>query len=275
MSMTLGGVNQSVGTYNTIDNSAQKIIPKVSTGSDYSSESLPSDAYAISVNSENNTREIAQSIQNTQNISSMVKIAESATNSTVKSLAMIERHLLNVANNTNGFLDRRALQREINKIVAQMDANSHASYNGTNFQIGDLSTQALGLTDTQGNVKISVSTSKDIDDSLKVVDSAFTQVGEILDSMHFMQEYVVNGFSFNRIFDKAEKQDFQFPQVDFIQANYMTREENQRAALSNSNDYDITQQMAQFRSEQTQQQLAFSASKMFDQNRLGVLTLLP
>lgn len=276
MAMTLGAVNQSVGNYNTIDNSTQKITQKPSADSISSkNDSLNSDAYAVNVNSENNVRGRAQSIQNTQNLSSMVKIAEGAANNTINSLSTIQKHLTSAVNDTSGSINRRELQMQINNIVAQIDANAYAQYNGVNFQIGDLRAQTLGLTDSQGNVTINVSNPRASSDSLQIVDSAITQLGEILDSTHLMQDYVIRGFSFDGTFDKASTQAVQFPQIDFSQANYMTMEENQRAASSSPADSDISRQIAQLRSEQTQQQLAIAASAMFNQNRAGVLTLLP
>lgn len=294
MVMTLGGVNYSVGNYNNIDRSAQNTAQKITTASNHPSASSDPAAYAIDARLTSNVRGTSQSIQNTQNLSSMFKIAEGSTNNISRALEKIRANVISAANDTNAVLDRRAIQKEINQTVAQIDANAYVQYNGINlldstrksfmfagidgyetFPIGDLRAQALGLTDAQGNVRIDVSTVEVANEALKIVDSAATKTGEILDSMHFFREYVVDGFSFSNILDEATTQGAQLQRLDAKKANYMTMEENQLAALSNSNDVNWAEQISNLHNEHTQQQFALFAMKMFDQNRANILTLLP
>lgn len=290
--MTLGGVNYSIRTYDTTNVSAQEPVQKTATTSNNQDVSSDSAAYAVDARLTSNVRNTTQSAQTTQDLSSMVKIAESATNNTVQGLEKIREQIVSAANDTDASLDRRALQKEINQAVAQIDANAYVQYNGNNlldssqnslmfagingyetFQFGDLRAQTLGLTDTQGNVTIDVSTVDAADASLEIVDSAATKMGEILDSLHFLQDYVMNGFTFSvpkGASNQGATQNSGVQQVDSL-----TKAENQLAALPSSGNEDFERQMANFRSEQTQQQLARSAMVMFDQNRASILTLLP
>lgn len=293
MAMTIGGVNPYVNTYNGINRSSHVAAQKVATGSDYPSAAQGASEYAIGARLTSNIGATSQSIQNTQNLSAMIKTAEGATSNTIKALTTLKEHLISAANDTNGSLDRIALQKEINQIVAQIDSNARVQYNGKNmldgsqssltlsgidgfdnFQAGDLRAQILGLTDKDGNVTIDVSTVDAANASLKIVDSASTKAGEILDSLHFMQDYVIDGFSFDTALDEATTQGAQLQRLEFQQKNYETMEENQLAAQSNS-DADIAKQVAEFKSQQTQEQLALFAMNVFNHNRASMLNLLP
>ena len=294
MAMTIGGVNPYVNTYNGISHSSHLTAQKIATGSDYPSAAQGASEYAIGARLSSNIGATSQSIQNTQNLSAMVKTSEGATNNTIKALTTLKEHLISAANDTNGSLDRVALQKEINQIVAQIDSNARVQYNGKNlldgsqksftlsgidgfenFQGGDLRAQTLGLTDKDGNVTIDVSTIDAANASLKIVDSAATKTGEILDSLHFMQDYVMDGFSFDAALDEATTQGAQLQRLEFQQKNYTTMEENQLAAQSNATDADIAKQVAEFKSQQTQEQLALFAANVFNHNRASMLNLLP
>mgnify|MGYP002625417585 CR=1 FL=1 len=294
MGMAIGGVNPYVNTYNAIERSSYSAAQKITTGSNYPNVSQGASEYAIGARLASNIGATSQSVQNTQNLSSMLKTAESATGNTIKALSTLKEHLIGAANDTNGSLDRAALQKQINQIVAQIDSNARVQYNGKNlldgsrnsltlsgidglenFQVGDLRSQVLGLTDKDGNVTIDVSTIDAANASLKIVDSASTKAGEILDSLHFMQDYVIDGLSFGEAIDEATTQGAQLQRLEFQQANYVTMEENQLAAQSNSTDSDIAKQVANLKSSQTQEQLALFGMKMFNQNRANILGLLP
>lgn len=292
--MAIGGVNPYVNTYNAIERSSYSAAQKITTGSNYPNVSQGASEYAIGARLASNIGATSQSVQNTQNLSSMLKTAESATGNTIKALSTLKEHLIGAANDTNGSLDRAALQKQINQIVAQIDSNARVQYNGKNlldgsrnsltlsgidglenFQVGDLRSQVLGLTDKDGNVTIDVSTIDAANASLKIVDSASTKAGEILDSLHFMQDYVIDGLSFGEAIDEVTTQGAQLQRLEFQQANYVTMEENQLAAQSNSTDSDIAKQVANLKSSQTQEQLALFGMKMFNQNRANILGLLP
>lgn len=297
MAMTVGGVNSSVSMYNNINRATQKTVDKISSGSNHPSASTGASEYAIAARLANNIGATSQSIKNTQNISSAIRVSEGATTNTIDALKTIREHLVNAANDSNASLDRQAIQKNINQIIAQIDANAYVQYNGMNmldgsrngmvlagidgyenFQAGDLRAASLGLTDEQGNVKLDVSTVESASNSLKLVDAAETKVGDILDSMHILGDYVIDGFTFETFdvaLDEATTQGAQLQRLEFQAMNYTTMEENQMNFGSTIGDADIAAQVVQLRSQQVQEQFALFGMKMFNQNRASISTLLP
>ena len=287
--MTVGGVNNSISAYKRIVAISQNTLQKIASGSKYPSASMGASEYAISVRLDSNARGTAQSVRNTQNISSAIKISAGATDNTLKGLQAIREQLVNAANDTNGTLDRQALQKSINQSIAQIDANARVQYNGMNlldgsrnglvlagidgyenFNTGDLRAKTLGLTDSRGNVTIDASTPEAANNSLKIVDNALKSVGNVAESLQFMSDYVGEGIAL----DEATTQGAQLQRLEFQQANYETMEINQLQALSNIGDTDIAKQTTDLQSEQLQQQMALFATMMFNQNSARILALL-
>ncbi len=287
--MTVGGVNNSISAYKRIVAISQNTLQKIASGSKYPSASMGASEYAISVRLDSNARGTAQSVRNTQNISSAIKISAGATDNTLKGLQAIREQLVNAANDTNGTLDRQALQKSINQSIAQIDANARVQYNGMNlldgsrnglvlagidgyenFNTGDLRAKTLGLTDSRGNVTIDASTPEAANNSLKIVDNALKFVGNVAESLQFMSDYVGEGIAL----DEATTQGAQLQRLEFQQANYETMEINQLQALSNIGDADIAKQTTDLQSEQLQQQMALFATMMFNQNSARILALL-
>ena len=289
MATTFGGVNPGLSQLNRIGIANQKTSQILATGSNRPSASMGSAEYAIAARLNSNIRGTSQSIQNTQNLSSMIRVAEGATNNTIQALTTIKENLINAANDTNGSVDRQSLQKNINQTIRQIDLNAQTEYNGKrlldgsqgsnitlagidgyeNFQLGNLRAGALGLTDSEGNVTIDAT---DPENSLATIDRAITTAQNTLDSTQFMQDYVTEGFS--EALDQATTQGAQLQRLEFQEANYRTMEENQLGALSNMDDADMAKQITNFRNQQTQEQLAMFATRMFNQNRANVLSLL-
>ena len=304
MAMTVSGVNPSVSIYNGINSVAQKTVQRITTGSNHPTASAGASEYAINARLASNIGASSQSVQNTQNISSAIKISESAAKRTIDALTEIREKIIQAADDANAYVDRQAIQKNINQSIAQIDANAYVQYNGMNmldgsrnslvlagidgyenFQAGDLRAQTLGLTDEQGNVKIDVSTVESAKKSLIFVDAAATRAGSILDTMHILGDYVIDGVSVDSIledisadgnlFDEVTTQGAQLQRLEFQEANYRTMEENQIAASSIGDDADIAKQATKFNSEQIQQQFALFGMKMFNQNRASISQLLP
>ena len=297
MAMTVSGVNPSISIYNGINNIAQKTVQRIATGSNYPSAAAGASEYAINARLASDIGATSQSVQNTQNISSAIKISEGATNNTIDALTAIRENVIKAADDTNGSLDRQAIQQNINQLISQIDVNAYVQYNGMNmldgsrnnlvlagidgyenFQAGDLRAETLGLTDDQGNVKIDVSTVDAAKHSLMFVDAAATRAGSILDSMHVLGDYVVDGISVKAALDvsldAATTQGAQLQRLEFQEANYTTMEENQFGSSYAVNDADIAAQVTNLRNEQTQEQFALFGMKMFNQNRASIINLL-
>ena len=130
------------------------------------------------------------------------------------------------------------------------------------------------MTDAQGNVTIDASTVESANASLRIVDDALNVAGGNLNSLQFMEDYIDEGISLNRTLDEATTQGAQLQRMEYQQANYTTMEENQLAAQSTMGDADIARQVTQLRNEQTQEQLALFATRMFNQNRANILGML-
>lgn len=290
MAMTVGGVNSYVSNYNRINTAAQNTTQKISTGSNYPGAAFGASEYAIGARLTSNIGATSQSIQNVQNMSSMVKVAEGATKNTINNLTEIQSRLINAANDSNANLDRQAIQKEINQLVRQIDSNAYVQYNGMNLldgsrdaltvagidgyrelPLGDLRAQTLGLTDAEGNVTIDATTVESAEVALKAVSGVLTYVEQLDGSM---REVIDGGLSLEASLDEATTQGALLQRLEFQQANYTTMEENQLAALSNSNDADIAKQITNLRSEQTLQQLALFGMQMFNHNQANVLRLL-
>ena len=290
MAMTLGGVNPGLSQLNRNSLATQKTSQILATGSNRPSAAYGASEYAIAARLTSNIRGTTQSIQNTQNISSMFKIAAGATNNTIQALTSIKENLINAANDTNGSVDRQALQKNIDNTVRQINLNAQTEYNGKrlldgtaedvtlagidgyeNYHLGDLRSEALGLTDSDGNVTINAN---DPEASLAIVDQAITTAQNSLDSTQFMQDYVTEGVSLNEALDQATTQGAQLQRMEFQEANYTTMEENQLSALSNMDDADMAKQITNLRNQQTLEQTALFATRMFNQNRANILSLL-
>ena len=290
MAMTMGGVNSSLRTLNTIQNSMQKTTQQLATGSKYPSASYGGAAYSILQRMSSNIGAISQSVQNTQNMSSMVKTAAGATSNTVDALKTIKETLINAANGTNTDSDRSAIQENINQLVRQIDDNSRVQYNGMNLldgskenilvagvdgyeniSLGNMSSKALGLTDDQGNSTIDLSNDESIQSALKSVDGALEFVQGVDGNL---QASLEGGYTLDEALDEATSQGAQLQRLEFQEANYVTMSENEQAAASTMGDTDMAKAITELKSQQTQEQLALYATRMFNQNRANILNLL-
>lgn len=290
MAMTMGGVNSSLSTLNRVQNSMQKTTQKLATGSNYPSAAYGSSSYAILQRMNAHIGSVSQSVQNTQNMSSMVKTAAGATSNTIDALKTIQATLINAANGTNTDVDRSAMQENINQLVSQIDDNARVSYNGMNLLdgsksnllvagvngyenvgLGDMRSQALGLTDSQGNVTIDLSNDDSIQSALETVNGALNFVQNVDGNL---QASLDGGYTLDEALDEATTQGAYLQRLEYQEANYTTMEENEMAAASTLGDTDMAKAITDLKSQQTQEQLALFATKMFNQNRANVLNLL-
>ena len=290
MAMTMGGVNSSLSTLNRVQHSMQKTTQQLATGSKYPSAEYGSSAYAILQRMNSHIGGVSQSVQNTQNMSSLIKTAAGATSNTVDALKTIKETLISAANDTNTSTDRSAMQENINQLVQQIDDNSRVQYNGMNLLdgsksnimvagidgyenvgLGDMSAKALGLTDENGNVTIDLSNQESIQSALKNVDGALSFVEGVDGNL---QASVEGGFTLDEALDQATDQGAMLQRLEFQEANYTTMSENEQAAASTMGDTDMAKAITDLKSQQTQEQLAMFATKMFNQNRANVLSLL-
>lgn len=290
MAMTIGGSNPYVSTYNRSSGAAQSTMQKIATGLNYPNASYGASEYAATVSLTSNIGATSQSYQNTQNMSSMLKVAQGAIDNTINGLMTIQKHLVNAANDSNTDEDRQAIQKEIDQLISQIGSNAYVEYNGKRLLDGsqnsfmvagvdgyqelkasDIRTEALGLTDEEGNVTISALTPEGARTSLEIVTGALKYVEEINGDMYVALK---GGYSLDKILDAATTQGAQLQRLEFQAANYATMEENQQAALSNIGDADIAKMVIDLRNEQNMKKLALFAIKAFNHNRASIANAL-
>ncbi len=133
MSMVIKNNMSAVTTLNRLaknSNALARSLEKVSSGMRINGAADDASGYAISERMRVQMRGLEQADRNTQNASSLMKVAEGAVSSTVEILKTLKEKALDAANDTNTDSDRRVIQREIDQAVDQVDDNAHVTFNG-------------------------------------------------------------------------------------------------------------------------------------------------
>ena len=133
MAMVVKNNMSAINTLNTLNKNSSalaKSLQKVSSGMKINSAADDASGYAISERMRVQIRGLDQANQNTQNGSSMMKVAEGAVSSTVDILKTLKEKAINAANDTNTDADRQTIQKELNQSIDQIDDNANVTYNG-------------------------------------------------------------------------------------------------------------------------------------------------
>ena len=133
MAMVVKNNMSAVSTLNTLNKNSSalaKSLQKVSSGMKINSAADDASGYAISERMRVQIRGLDQANQNTQNGTSMMKVAEGAVSSTVDILKTLKEKAINAANDTNTDSDRQTIQKELNQSIDQIDDNANVTYNG-------------------------------------------------------------------------------------------------------------------------------------------------
>ena len=248
-------------------------IKKISTGSQHPSAAYGASEYAISRRMYSNIGAYNQSVANTQNSNAMLNTAAGAVNNTVSSLTSLRESILGAMNGTNGAPDLATIQQSVNQTISQINENAAVTYNGQNLldgsnpgttvagsfgydtvSFGDMTSQGLGLTDSQGNSTIDLTNGTSLSSALSTVDSAL-----------------------NSALDQATSIGAAQQGLEFQEANYVTAAENLTESVSTLDDADIAAESVNLKSAQTQQQLALfgiQAQMGMMANRANVAQLL-
>lgn len=267
--MAIGGLG-FVNQINRTNSAVKSSIQKIATGSQNPSAKYGVSAYAISARMTSNIGTAVQSKRNTQNANAMLNVAAGSVSSTVNSLTSIREQLLQAANGTNQGSDVSAIGRSIAGAISTINDNASVEYNGMRLLDGsrsiavagdsgyntlnlpNMSSQSLGLTDSQGNLTFDLSSEQGIASALETVDSALDSASGIATDIGAVQQ----GLSFS-------------------EGNYTTMEASLTEALSTQDDTDIAAEITKLRSENTLNQMALHAQTMFMHNSAQVLSLLP
>ncbi len=149
MAMVVKNNMLAVSTLNTLNKNSSalsKSLQKVSSGMKINSAADDASGYAISERMRVQIRGLDQANQNTQNGTSMMKVAEGAVSSTVDILKTLKEKVINAANDTNTDADRATIQKELDQSIDQINDNANVTYNGKYLVDGSKNAKTAGTT---------------------------------------------------------------------------------------------------------------------------------
>ena len=133
MAMVVKNNMQAVNTLNTLNKNQSdlsKSLQKVSSGMKINSAGDDASGMAISERMRVQVRALDQDNDNTMNGSALLRTAEGAVQSTIEILKTLKEKAINAANDTNTDEDRRLIQKEVDRLIDQIDDNALTTYNG-------------------------------------------------------------------------------------------------------------------------------------------------
>lgn len=161
MAMVVKNNMSAINTLNTMtkNNSALgKSIQKLSSGMKINGAADDVSGYAISEKMRVQIRSLDQANQNSQNGTSLMKVAEGAVSSTVEILKTLKEKVINSANDTNTTSDRKMIQDELNQAVDQINDNASVTFNGKLLVDGSMNKSAKATKSTYVNESLSAAT---------------------------------------------------------------------------------------------------------------------
>ena len=133
MAMVVKNNMQAVNTLNTLNKNQSELsksLQKVSSGMKINSAGDDASGLAISERMRVQVRALDQDNDNTMNGSALLRTAEGAVQSTIEILKTLKEKAINAANDTNTDEDRRLIQKEVDRLIDQIDDNALTTYNG-------------------------------------------------------------------------------------------------------------------------------------------------
>ena len=161
MSMVVKNNMSAVNTLNILNKNSSalaKSLQKVSSGMKINGAADDASGYAISERMRVQIRGLDQANQNTQNGSSMMKVAEGAVSSTVDILKTLKEKVINAANDTNTDADRQTIQKELDQSIDQIDDNANVTYNGKYLVDGSHNSKTSATTTALTNESLDAKT---------------------------------------------------------------------------------------------------------------------
>ena len=219
MAMVVKNNMTALNTLNTLNKNSSalsKSLQKVSSGMKINSAADDASGYAISERMRVQIRSLDQANQNTQNGSSMMKVAEGAVSSTVEILKTLKEKAVNAANDSNTDSDRQTIQKELDQSIDQINDNANVTFNGKYLVDGSknskgnatytvLTNQSLG-TETHSGTKLTDLTARS-GDSLEIVDTDKVTVSYVQAGKTYSTTFDAKGAVLQDIFTKAEEID--------------------------------------------------------------------
>lgn len=133
MAMVVKNNMSAINTLNVLGRNSKefaKQLQQVSSGIKINSAADDASSYAISERMRVQIRSLDATLTNTQNGSSMMKVAEGAVSSTVDALRTFKAKAIDAANDTNTDSDRAIIQKELDQLMNQIDDNALVTFNG-------------------------------------------------------------------------------------------------------------------------------------------------
>jgi len=161
MSMLVKNNMSAVSTLNTPNKNSSalaKSLQKVSSGMKINSAADDASGYAISERMRVQIRGLDQANNNTQNGTSMMKVAEGAVSSTVDILKTLKEKVINAANDTNTDADRATIQKELDQSIDQINDNANVTYNGKYLVDGSHNAKVTATTTAMTNESLATDT---------------------------------------------------------------------------------------------------------------------
>ena len=154
MSMVVKNNMSAINTLNTLNKNSSalsKSLQKVSSGMKINSAADDASGYAISERMRVQIRGLDQAKANTQNGSSMMKVAEGAVSSTVEILKTLKEKVINAANDSNTDSDRATIQKELDQSIDQINDNANITFNGKYLVDGSHNSKVTATTTAMTN----------------------------------------------------------------------------------------------------------------------------
>ena len=219
MAMVVKNNMTAINTLNTLNKNSSalsKSLQKVSSGMKINSAADDASGYAISERMRVQIRSLDQANQNTQNGSSMMKVAEGAVSSTVEILKTLKEKAVNAANDSNTDSDRQTIQKELDQSIDQINDNANVTFNGKYLVDGSknskgnatytvLTNQSLS-TDTKAGDLLTTLKARS-GDSLEIVDTDKVTVSYVQAGKTHSTTFDAKGAKLQDIFTKAEQID--------------------------------------------------------------------
>ena len=206
MAMVVKNNMTAINTLNTLNKNSSalsKSLQKVSSGMKINSAADDASGYAISERMRVQIRSLDQANQNTQNGSSMMKVAEGAVSSTVEILNTLKEKAVNAANDSNTDSDRQTIQKELDQSIDQINDNANVTFNGKYL--------VDGSKNSKGNATYTVLTNQSLDRGTKATDALTDLKSRSGDSLEISStdkvtvSYVQAGKTYTTTFNVAYK----------------------------------------------------------------------
>ena len=206
MAMVVKNNMTAINTLNTLNKNSSalsKSLQKVSSGMKINSAADDASGYAISERMRVQIRSLDQANQNTQNGSSMMKVAEGAVSSTVEILKTLKEKAVNAANDSNTDSDRQTIQKELDQSIDQINDNANVTFNGKYLVDGSKNTLGKATYTALSNQSLSEDTTADT--KLTKLEARNGDSLEIRDTDKVTVSYVQGGKTYSTTFQVGDK----------------------------------------------------------------------